>query len=134
MIRNYETIKIELAYSTIQDDIGDFDIENDGMNDEVETMGRYTVMFDAPLNVRLPVDQVFHLKWDDVRKNKLNHHGNDEMMSKISKHMSDSRFKGKFEIRGYTCAKVNHNGEGLLFRCAPTSRGMEWYDFCMMNY
>ena len=58
-IRNYETIKIELAYSTIRDDVGDFDIEDDKMNDDVETIGRYTVMFDASMNVRLPADRVF---------------------------------------------------------------------------
>ena len=91
-------------------------------------------MFDAPLNVRLPADRIFHLKWHDVRKNKLNHHGNEEMIAKISKHMSDSGFKRKFEIRGYTCAKMNHDGEGLLFRCAPTFCGTESYDFCMVNY
>jgi hypothetical protein len=133
-IRNYETIKIELAYSTIRDEVGDFDMEQDDMNDDVETNGRYTVVFDAPQNPRLPANRVFHLKWDDARKNKLNHHGNAEMMTKISRHMSDSGFRGKFEIRGYTCAKLNHDDEAMLFRCAPTFRGMEWYDFCMVNY
>ena len=109
-------------------------MEQDDMNDDVETNGRYTVVFDAPQNPRLPANRVFHLKWDDARKNKLNHHGNAEMMTKISRHMSDSGFRGKFEIRGYTCAKLNYDGEGLLFRCAPTFRGTEWYDFCMVNY
>ena len=54
-IRNYETIKIELAYSTIRDEVGDFDVEDDDMNEEIETQGRYTVVFDAPLNQRQPV-------------------------------------------------------------------------------
>ena len=133
-IRNYETIKIELAYSTIRDEVGDFDVEDDDMNEEIETQGRYTVVFDAPLNQRQPADRIFHLKWDDGRKNKLNHHGNEEMMAKISKHMSDSGFRGQFEIRGYTCTKINIDGEGFLFRCSPTYRGTEWYDFCMVNY
>ena len=132
--RTFETTLIETAYATIRDEVGDFDLESDDEEEEITTEGRYSIHFNAPNNPRLPYDRDFSVDWDDNSKNKLRHHVNKEMMEAISINMSDAGFKGEFKIRGFTCAKIRHGGGNLLFRCSPTYRGHEWYDFCMINY
>ena len=134
-VRNFETILVEMAYSTIREDVGDFDLESDDEDlDTITTEGRYTINLHAPENIRKPSDRTFDVVWEWKVKNKLQHHVNKEMIGAVSKNMSDNGYKKKFSIRGYTCAKIKHAGGKLLLRCAPTYRGFEWYDFCMVKY